>query len=334
MKCFIKKLACFLLAFLLSAGIAAAAPISVNAAVKQLVKPNSWEVASADVPVVRDFTLPSDSSDVSLLVGVNAPAAFTIMLFNSEDMEIDSIRITESDPAWTADSNGVYTNGYRNNLEAGDYHAAITFDIPTAFQFVVTADIREAVLSSSTLTLTAGFATSLSVRDNTGSVKWKSNKPSVASVDSKGKVTAKKAGKCTVTASVDGKNLKCTVTVRTNKYAAVKLTNNEIPNGKGNLKAYSASYDSQGNLTIKLRIINNCGHYSEYLKNLSVKVKTAKGSTAASYKEARKDLYVADQSYKDFKITIPKSSLKIKKPIDLRNASIITAGSYGYLLYL
>lgn len=331
MKNLLKKMACFLLALLLSAGTAAAA--SANAAVKSIVEPDSWEVASAGVPVVRDFTLPSDSSDVYLLVRTNAPAAFTMMIFDGDDMEIDSIRIEESDPAWASDSAEIYANGYHNNLKAGEYHAAITFDIPTAFQFAVAADIREAVLSSSTLTITAGFTRTLSVKDQKGSVKWKSSKPSIASVDSKGKVTAKKAGKCTITASVDGKNLKCTVTVKNNKYSAIRLTNSDIPNGKASWEAYSASYDEQGNLTIKFRIVNNCGHYSEYLKNLSVKVKTAKGSTAVSYKESKKDLYVADQSYKDFKITIPKSSLKIKKEIDLRSASIITDGSYGYTYY-
>ena len=333
MKRLIKKMACFLLAFLLSAGTAASAPAYVNATVKNIVTPDSLETATAGVPVVKDFTLPSDSSDVYLLVGVNAPAAFSMMIFNSEDMEVDSIRITETDRAWTSDGTGVYVNGYHNNFEAGDYHAAITFDAPTTFQFAVLADIKEAVISNSTITVTAGFTKNLSVKDNTGSVKWKSSNSSIASVDSKGKVTAKKAGKCTITASADGKTLKCAVTVKTNKYTAKKLTNSEIPYGKASWEAYSASYDTQGNLTIKFRIVNNCGHYSEYLKNLSVKVKTAKGSTAATYKESKKNLYVADQSFKDFKITIPKSSLKIKTPIDLRNAAIITDGSYGYTYY-
>lgn len=132
---------------------------------------------------------------------------------------------------------------------------------------------------------------------------------------------------------MDGKDLKCTVTVKNNKYSAEKLTNSEIPYGKASWEAYSASYNDKGYLVIKFRMINNCGHYSEYLKNLSVKVKTAKGSTVATYKEKKKTLYVSDQSYKDFSITIPKSSLKVKKPVDLRNASIITDGSYGYVYY-
>lgn len=333
MKSSIKKMLCFLLAFVLCAGTAAVSPISVQANFKTITMSESLENAAADVPVVKDFTLPVSSTDVFVYIGTMAPCSFTMMLFNSEDMETDSVRITESDTAWTTDGSGIYVNGYTGSFASGDYHASITFDAPTAFVFAVAAEIPEAVISNSTLTLTAGFSKNLSVKDNTGSVKWKSSKPAIASVDSKGQVTAKKAGKSTITATVDGKTLKCVVTVKNNKYTATKLTNSEIPNGQASWEAYNASYDNAGNLTIKFRMVNNCGHYAEYLKNLNVKVKTAKGSTAAVYKESRKNLYVADQSYKDFKITIPKKDLKIKKPIDLRNASIVTDGSYGYTYY-
>lgn len=332
MKNLFKKITCFLLAFLLFAGTAAATAPDIKAAVTNIVQPESWENASAGVPVTKDFTIPT-SCEVLLLVGVQAPTSFTMMLFNSEDMEMDSIRITESDPAWLTDNNGVYANGYTNMFDAGDYHVSITFDNPTAYQFAVVANEPDATISNTALTITEGFSKNLSVKDNTGSIKWKSSKTSIATVDSDGKVTAKKAGKCTVTATVDGKELKCAVTVKSNKYTASKLTNSEIPYGKASWEAYSASYNDKGDLVIKCRMVNNCGHYSEYLKNLSIKVKTAKGSTAATYKESKRTLYVADQSAKNFSITIPKSKLKIKKPIDLRNASIVTDGSYGYTYY-
>ncbi|MDE7312923.1 MAG: Ig-like domain-containing protein [Eubacterium sp.] len=255
------------------------------------------------------------------------------MIFNSEDMEVDSVQITETDPAWTADSNGVYVNGYAGSFAAGDYHISLTFEKATAYQFSVVANIPEAVISNTSLTLTAGFTKTLSVKDNNGTVQWKSSKPSIATVDKKGKVTAKKAGKCTITASVDGKQLKCAVTVKNNKYTATKLTNSEISYGNASWEAYSAAYDDKGGLVIKFRMVNSSGHYSEYLKNIVVKVKTAKGSTVAVYKESQRQLYVADQSYKDFSITIPKSDLKIKKTVDLRNASIQTDGKFGYTYY-
>ncbi len=329
MKNCIQKITCFLLAFLLFCLV----PAPANAALKNIVKPQSWEVAVGGEPVIKDLTLSAASDEVYLLIGTNAPAACNIMIFNSEDMEVDSVQITETDPAWTADSNGVYVNGYAGSFAAGDYHISLTFEKATAYQFSVVANIPEAVISNTSLTLTAGFTKTLSVKDNNGTVQWKSSKPSIATVDKKGKVTAKKAGKCTITASVDGKQLKCAVTVKNNKYTATKLTNSEISYGNASWEAYSAAYDDKGGLVIKFRMVNSSGHYSEYLKNIVVKVKTAKGSTVAVYKESQRQLYVADQSYKDFSITIPKSDLKIKKTVDLRNASIQTDGKFGYTYY-
>ncbi len=45
-------------------------------------------------------------------------------------------------------------------------------------------------------------------------VKWTSSKPSVASVNKKGKVTANKAGKTTIKAKISNKTLKCNITVK------------------------------------------------------------------------------------------------------------------------
>ncbi len=53
-----------------------------------------------------------------------------------------------------------------------------------------------------------------SLAGNSGKVKWGSSNPQVASVDSSGKVTAKKAGKATITAKAGGKSVKCRITVK------------------------------------------------------------------------------------------------------------------------
>ena len=45
-------------------------------------------------------------------------------------------------------------------------------------------------------------------------MKWSSSSKSVVSVTKKGNVTARKAGKATITAKVSGKILKCAVSVR------------------------------------------------------------------------------------------------------------------------
>ena len=55
------------------------------------------------------------------------------------------------------------------------------------------------------------------VKGTSAKVKWKSSDPSVAVVNSKGKVTAKKAGVTVITASVNGVKAKCKVKVKEKK---------------------------------------------------------------------------------------------------------------------
>ncbi len=68
-------------------------------------------------------------------------------------------------------------------------------------------------ISKSSLTLTIGKTATLKITGTTKAAKWESNKNSVATV-SKGKVTAKKAGSATITATVGGKKYTCKVTVK------------------------------------------------------------------------------------------------------------------------
>ena len=69
------------------------------------------------------------------------------------------------------------------------------------------------VLSEKSLTLAVGKSATLSVTGNSGSIKWKSSKKTVAKVNKKGQVKAIAAGKAVIKAKVDGKTLKCKVKV-------------------------------------------------------------------------------------------------------------------------
>ena len=79
-------------------------------------------------------------------------------------------------------------------------------------------------LSQTSLTLVAGRTATLSVSNASGKVKWSSSNKSVAAVTSKGKVRAKKNGKCTITAKVGDEKLTCKVKVQKKVYAkSIKL---------------------------------------------------------------------------------------------------------------
>lgn len=62
-------------------------------------------------------------------------------------------------------------------------------------------------------TLTVGKTVTLKVKGTRKKVKWSSSNKKVASVSSKGKVKAKKAGKATITAKIGKKKYKCKITV-------------------------------------------------------------------------------------------------------------------------
>ena len=73
-------------------------------------------------------------------------------------------------------------------------------------------------LSKKELDLKVSKTYTLKVKNADSKVTWTSSDKAVVTVSSKGKVTAKDAGTATVTAKVDGKKLKCKVTV-TNDFA-------------------------------------------------------------------------------------------------------------------
>ncbi|MDD7641504.1 MAG: Ig-like domain-containing protein [bacterium] len=85
---------------------------------------------------------------------------------------------------------------------------------------VAQAAAKTVKLSASKKTLNVGKSFTLKLKNATGKVTWKSNKKSVATVTSKGKVKALASGKATITATNKKKTYKCTVTVKNPKKAA------------------------------------------------------------------------------------------------------------------
>ena len=69
-------------------------------------------------------------------------------------------------------------------------------------------------LNATKKTIDKGKTYTLKVSGTSKKVKWSSSNKSVATVSSKGKVTAKKAGTATISAKVSGKTLKCKITVK------------------------------------------------------------------------------------------------------------------------
>jgi uncharacterized protein YjdB len=69
-------------------------------------------------------------------------------------------------------------------------------------------------LNATSKTIYKGKSATLKVSGTKKKVKWSSSNKKVATVSSKGKVTAQKKGICYISAKVVGKTLKCKITVK------------------------------------------------------------------------------------------------------------------------
>lgn len=76
-------------------------------------------------------------------------------------------------------------------------------------------------LNAETLTMSPATTYKLKLKGSSGTVKWKSSKSKVVEVDKKGKLTAKKKGTATITATNKGISYSCVVTV---EYTTCKVS--------------------------------------------------------------------------------------------------------------
>ncbi|MCI8408837.1 MAG: hypothetical protein HFJ09_06145 [Lachnospiraceae bacterium] len=229
---------------------------------------------------------------------------------------------------WSSNNTSVATvnsNGKVTAKKAGK--ATITAKVGSV---TLTCDVtvKKPVISTKAFTITAGQKRTLKVTGKAGKVTWKTNKKSVATVSSKGVVTAKKAGKATITASVDGCKLTCNVTVKKNEYSASSVSNSQVGYG-GWFNTTKISYNKKGQLVCKIQIVNNSTYNIEELRNFNITVRDKNGAVIGSQKIGKKSIFIYSGSNKTITVTIPKNKVK-KKNADLRVAVPKCSGEYLY----
>lgn len=104
--------------------------------------------------------------------------------------------------------------------------------------------VSAASISKKKVTICTGQTIQLKVNGVKKKARWTSSNKSVATVTSKGKVTAKKKGKAVITARIGNKKYKCTITVKVKKDNLKWL----LPNQKecGNAKFFIESNSQKG----------------------------------------------------------------------------------------
>ena len=80
----------------------------------------------------------------------------------------------------------------------------------------ISADINNVTISKSSLTLKVGqtYKLSTAVNGKSTAASWKSSSKGIAAVSASGKITAKKKGTATITATVKGQKVTCKITVK------------------------------------------------------------------------------------------------------------------------
>lgn len=121
---------------------------------------------------------------------------------------------------------------------------------------VVPVEAASVQLNKTAVTIVKGKTYTLKVK-NAKKVKWSSSKKSVATVNSKGKVTAKKKGTATITAKVGKKKYKCKVTVVNAKLSATKKS--VTVGEKFTLKVTGAKADKWKSSNAKIATVNSKG---------------------------------------------------------------------------
>lgn len=156
-------------------------------------------------------------------------------------------------------------------------------------------------LNKSKKTIYEGATYKLKVSGTKKKVNWKSSNKSVAKVDSKGNVTAKKNGTATITAKVGKKKLKCKVNVKLlqfdTKFYPIKDVS-EVYNKSWKVKTSKTYYydlDADGKkeaITIKAANGTSSGdYYEKYVYELNGK--------KFSESVVRPELYIVDLDKKD-----------------------------------
>lgn len=176
--------------------------------------------------------------------------------------------------------------------------AAVTLSVPdlsgVADVEVQAASIR---LDYNRVTVTEQTSFKLKILGTSKKVKWSSSNKKIAKVTQKGKVTAKKKGKCTITAKVSGKKYKCKVTVTKRKnvsepasskkaFTSATLNVSTLKLDVTRVKYYSdgSPYLSGSKGTYKLAMLNTSKKVTWSSSNKKIATVSKKGKVKAKKK--------------------------------------------------
>lgn len=171
-------------------------------------------------------------------------SAASISLENGYTAKLEAVSSTGHPATFRSNKKSIATvseNGTITAKKPGTAIITATVD-KTAASCIVTVKKPTVTLSKNSISMYRNGRFRLTVKSTSKSIpKWKSNKKSVATVDSNGLVTAMKNGVASITATVDGVAKSCKITVRK---PTVKFSESEITMAVGEKKKVSVAVSS------------------------------------------------------------------------------------------
>jgi len=192
-----------------------------------------------------------------------------------------------------------------------------TAALPAGLNVVTSAQAASSVkLNKTKVAVVVGGTAQLKVSGTKKTVTWSSSDKAVATVSKKGLVTAKKAGKATVTAKVGSKKLKCTVVVKASPVASGSV---KIAAGKTKKVALywprteGVTVSVSNSLVAKCTIVKgSLDNYALQIKGLAAGKATITVTNTRTKKKAKVKVTVTGGQQDDTPI-VDKTAVTVKK---------------------
>ena len=153
-------------------------------------------LSMCEIPVQAADTLQNQAKKVVMVVGQKTTIKTPVkMTFKSSNSKVAAVN-----------SNGKVTAKAKGNATVTAKTSKVTWTYKIK--------VEKPKLNNSRLSVYTKTSKQLKLKGTSRKVTWSSSAPSVVSVNKKGKITARRTGKATITAKVNGVKYKCKVTVK------------------------------------------------------------------------------------------------------------------------
>lgn len=173
--------------------------------------------------VPAGISLPGQPTKVSAAAKINKKT-LTLLKGQSATLKVTG---TNKKTIWTSNRKSVATVSSKGKVIAKQKGTTIITAKIGSKKYSCKVTVQAPTISKSKITMKKGSSTVLKLNGTNQKITWKSSNKKIATVTSKGKITARKAGTATITATVLNKKFTCKITVRNSSSGS--SSNSSVP---------------------------------------------------------------------------------------------------------